>query len=1272
MLEITGDDIAALSDEDLRSLVGRLCESELRSRGLSTSAVTWGGNQNAADGGIDVRVRIEDGAPPGGFIPKASTGFQVKKTDFTPGLIPSEMRPSGQLRASINGLIDERGAYVIASSGSDASDSALTDRLSAMRSAVADKTGHADLHLDFYDRNRLATWTRSHPGLIVWVRQKVGRGISGWQPYSSWAASPDGVQDEYLLDDKARLHTGITDERGIDVTQGIDRIRDILREVRRVVRLAGLSGVGKTRLVQALFDARVGKHSLDPALVIYTDMNDNPSPQPTGMISDLSASRTRAIVVVDNCAPDLHRRITEVCRAADSLISAITVEYDVQEDEPEGTKVFRLEPSSVDLVSKLIARRFPTTTRLDVDKIAEFSGGNARVALALANTLQHHESVAGLQDEELFKRLFHQRQEHDDSLLKAAQACALLYSFQGGALSGDDAELPKIAALVGMKVQQLFARVAQLRQRDLVQRRSVWRAILPHAIANRLAKMALREIPIEIIEAQFDTERLMKSFSRRLGYLHESDEAKRVVKKWLAKDGLLANVGRLNEFGLAMFNNIAPVSPEATLAAIESELSGPNASGLTNERWKRDRIGTILHSIAYDASLFERCIAAMIPLALAEPEDDRTHPIEGALEGLFHIFLSGTHATIEQRVGVADGLLRSNEPRRRSLGLQLLEALLQADHFSATHSFEFGARVRDYGYWPNTRQERARWFATTLQLARRISSMNDETGPVIRSKIALSIRSVWFLGPEVQEQFEAIAGDIAANDYWQEGWIAVRSALSRPLDNADVTAVQRLRDFERRLRPKTLAEQVRAVVLTETRGSFDYTLMDSDNEDEPENPIEAYEKANAAAEELGKAVCGDEALFVALLPELVTGKGVRLASFGKGLAFASMDRRRIWDQLTQAVAKADEGKRNVGALVGFLVGLSTVDQQLCETLLEEALAHETLGTWFPVLQTSVTISAAGADRLKRAVTLGKAEVSAFRSLGWGRSSDAISGDDLRTIVLTLAKQENGYGIATDILSMRFHSDRDQKKEYSSELIDAGRTLLSSPVFTDCDNMHDYRLSTIAKVCLRGGEGSPAAHSLCEQIKQGFTDYSFRAYNHEELLQSIFQLQPRIALDVFFGGAPQADCPDLDVDDFDSPSDRRKNPLDGVPVGEMLQWCDEKPVERYPAVSRAVSYHTAPKDGGTEWTPLAMEMLKRAPDPLAVLETFVRRFSPTSWSGSRAAIIESRLGLLDRLDELKNASLADYVTQIRPQLVDDIARMRRWEDERDIARDERFE
>ncbi len=79
MFEITSDDIALLNDEDLRTLVGRLCESEARKGGFSASAVTWGGHQNAADGGLDVRVALPVGAAIDGFVPRPATGFQVKK-----------------------------------------------------------------------------------------------------------------------------------------------------------------------------------------------------------------------------------------------------------------------------------------------------------------------------------------------------------------------------------------------------------------------------------------------------------------------------------------------------------------------------------------------------------------------------------------------------------------------------------------------------------------------------------------------------------------------------------------------------------------------------------------------------------------------------------------------------------------------------------------------------------------------------------------------------------------------------------------------------------------------------------------------------------------------------------------------------------------------------------------------------------------------------------------------------------------------------------------
>jgi len=132
MFEITRDDIAALNDEDLRTLIGLLCEAELRRANLPVSAATWGGDQTAKDGGLDVRVTLRPGTKIKGFIPRAVTGFQVKKPDMPPSEIPKEMKPKGVVRPVIEELAAISGAYIIISSSGSTADSALNNRRGAM------------------------------------------------------------------------------------------------------------------------------------------------------------------------------------------------------------------------------------------------------------------------------------------------------------------------------------------------------------------------------------------------------------------------------------------------------------------------------------------------------------------------------------------------------------------------------------------------------------------------------------------------------------------------------------------------------------------------------------------------------------------------------------------------------------------------------------------------------------------------------------------------------------------------------------------------------------------------------------------------------------------------------------------------------------------------------------------------------------------------------------------------------------------------------------
>jgi hypothetical protein len=208
MLEITPDHIAELADDHLRTLIGLLCEAELSRHGLPVSAVTWGGNQRAADGGLDVRVALPAGTVVTDFVPRPNSGFQVMCQDMPRTAILAEMRPEMAVRPVIRELADASGAYVICSSQGSTADSALRNRRAAMAEAVADLPNAADLALDFYDRTRLASWVRQHHGLIPWVREKIGQPLRGWHSYGAWAYEPEGTAAEFLLDETRAFHLG--------------------------------------------------------------------------------------------------------------------------------------------------------------------------------------------------------------------------------------------------------------------------------------------------------------------------------------------------------------------------------------------------------------------------------------------------------------------------------------------------------------------------------------------------------------------------------------------------------------------------------------------------------------------------------------------------------------------------------------------------------------------------------------------------------------------------------------------------------------------------------------------------------------------------------------------------------------------------------------------------------------------------------------------------------------------------------------------------------
>ena len=1271
MLEITGNEISELNDTDLRSLVGLLCEAELRSQNLPTAGVTWGGHQTAKDGGLDVRVQLSDSPPQDGFIPRSVTGFQVKKSDMPASKINDEMCPKGTLREVIKELIDHCGAYIIVSGTGSTANSALINRRKAMRDALSNIDNPSNLKTDFYDRDRMSGWVRYHPSLILWVREKLGNPIQGWQPFGNWAKVPGGLEEEYLLDKEFRIHTRADrNSNGMTALDGINCLRKILQQPGSSVRLTGLSGVGKTRLVQALFDERIGEFPLNQSQAFYSDISDSPNPDPRNFAERLMVLKINAILIVDNCPPELHRHLTTSCTVPGSLVTLITVEYDVREDQPDETEVFRLEPSSISLIEKILEHRFPHISQLDSHRISAFSGGNARIAIALAKTLQRGETLTELQDEYLFQRLFHQRNDSNSTLLRSAEACSLVFSFD---CRTEELELSLLGSLAGRTVEEIFSDVAELKRRDLVQKRDFWRAVLPHALANKLAQRALENIPLGNILKVFvegGSERLLRSFSKRLSYLHQCEVAVEIAHRWLADNGLLNDISNLNELGITLVRNIAPLAPRAVLNKIEMTAYIEGEQGFTSRSNKYFvEFANLLRSLAYDPDLFTKSVNLLCRFALSENEQESHNSLRKCLESLFYIYLSETHATPNQRLNVIERLVHSFSEEKQNLGLSLLNCTLEAWHFSGYPSLDFGAHPRDYGYEPATKNDELNWFNMFINFTVNLAISETPIATKAKRLLADQFKGLLVHGGAF-DALEIGAKKLIKTGSWNEGWIAARSTLNFHGSNMTPELLKRLQKLEQTLAPTSLLEKARTYALDTHTHSRD---LDDTDPDKSEPGINSQERVELITRQLGREVARDEPTFKKLLPEILTSNGFRpySFSFGKGLGENCLDYPKMWQGFRQQLEVINDKKRDYQVLRGFLNSTSETHPQVAEDFLNDAIFDNVLGGVFPLLQISVKITARGAERLKQSLEHGIAPISFFANLGLERVSLSINDTKFSELLTILASKPDGLIIAIDILAMRLHGS---KNTCTKTIRALGQELLKQVPFNVNRTYHDnlsFNLSRIVKSCLNDEAGQVVARNLVSRLAQACEKHEIYSKDYISLWNELATNQPLAFLDGCLGN--ELINKEYLTREFADEFGCTANPLSNIADNIIINWCESNPMVRYSVAASCISaYQNGENKGILEWTQLAMTILDNAPDPVTVLNNFKNTFKPMCWSGSRSEIMSKGLGLISVLKDHKNPVITEWACKAEKIFKGEIDSERQWELEKSRSHIERFE
>lgn len=1317
LFEVSLEDVASLEPVDLWELVARLCQVTLADAGLPTVCVTHGGHLSARDGGIDVRVQLREGDLPPPKLPLrlATIGFQVKATKMGVGEIESEMLKGGKLRPSIEKLIEEGGGYIIATSDS-APDEEYNKRLKKMRDCVAGvlKSGQ-EVHVAYCDRKVLAAWVNDYPSVVPWVRLKTkGSVLNGWEPYGQWAGSKrvsDREPPPFLPDKKARFIDSCNPGRALNLIDGLERVRDVLREGGKSVRLVGLSGVGKTRFVQALFETDVGSCALDKELVVYADVGRGPSPSPTFVLDKLISEKKKTILVIDNCAPSLHRELVGRLEGGGSgeKVSLLTVEYDIREDIPYETRVFRLEGGSVELIEGIVRAQFPDISQVDVNTIARFSEGNSRIAVALASSVEQKDSLADLSDAELLDRLLLQRNDSNDEIRRVAEACSLVYSFNGEDVHG---ELERLAALAVVSPNLLYRHVVTLESRGLVQRRDVWRAILPPAISNRLAADALRFMPYASIKEQIeeaipgsgDPARLLRSFSRRLGYLNESEEARGIVNGWLLPGGMLDQVRESGEvsFYMELLANVAPVNPEEAVSFIErfmkigqvrSDIESVSDSGAlcmtgSDLNDARLRLLLLLRSLAYDPILFDRCLDIIMVFASAEKSAlGFAHRVIGSL---FLIEFSGTHAKTDQRLEWLERRLRSSDESVRSIACRCLWKALKSRAFRSEYNFDFGARKRDFG-WKPTDEEKEDWYVRFIDLSVKAVEGALPVAPGIKNILARRFRDLWEVAIKAGGVKDSLSravrsfAESGCEDGWKEGWVAIRETIffdGKEMEEADRNV---LKGLEEVACPRSPMSLLRVLLLGNHLG-----IVFSDASDSSEREGDAVELAKKFGKDLAKSE--------PLSPEamrLVTeggrhGDSTVQCALGKSMAVHAPDMKKIWDALLEGFESWSEvEERDATVLKGYLEGVFERDVMLFNRLLDEAMGRPSLVRYVPSLQSCAPLDDLGRDRLLALMNRPGVCAEHFE-YGWGRrageplSDGSYPDERVASVLLGLLRMKDGSFAAIQVLSQYVFERNSRVDRRLSEV--AYKVLEAVLLGIKDDNVElgrfdglVYPVKRVIKFFLGPSAGVDvedreirSRHIMQRLMDEVGPRLIFLVPNFDEILRAFCCVQGKVALDFMVGDddGVEAGCRRFNLRKEGLYGDG-DNPLIEISVDTLLQWCQSKGSGCWVNAANAVPVILPVKDGGTEsrwqWSPLAVSLLNGAPNPCMVAEALVKRIRPDSLVGVTSQLLMERLPLLDRLFEMLGSKCSDKMEGWRSELLDKIDDEKKREAREEAAR-----
>lgn len=766
--------------------------------------------------------------------------------------------------------------------------------------------------------------------------------------------------------------------------QQINSIKEIISKEKAVLRIVGLSGLGKSRLaIEAL---KPSENDSLSSFVRYTEDGNFPNRSLLKSIEYLVSKQIKAIIVVDDCEIDLHDKLAEIVNKPSSKLSLLTLDFEGIQGKQGITNIVELSPETQKSVVSEMIQQSPHAEAFDdsdLRRAEKFAQGYPEIARLILEAWSAGKGIGeSLTDDRLIDRLLFGRNEPDRDARKILRGLSIFSHF-GFKL---DPKRPKkykedpkeqfkfIAENVCKSTEEnVFEISSDFRRRGILEERGQYMRVRPRPLAIRLAAEWWEKTHPDIIKDvidKVDSVNLTEALCRQMEFLSDVSSAKEIVESLCAEDAPFGKAEILgSNTGSRIIRSFAVINSSAVMKALDHAFGSKSTDQLKVIKDGRRNLVYTLQELAWENETFEKATWLLLCFSAAENESWANNATGQFLQ-LFHVYLSGTKVPAFKRISILEKGLNSNDPARRKVAIRGLGSALTSDHFSRSGGIEYrGGNIARKDWQPETYKEKSDYYKTCLEILTRIALEKSSNSVFAREEFENKITSLIVHGQILDNVISSIHKIAPTIDgTWDKAIREVNQVIIWHKEKMPDSVSKKLHDLLKYLEPKNINDRVKHII----RAAPNYS---SHKRDKKGNIID---EGVIKAQKLAIELCTKDVDWDDILKIVNQGQQAYTVPFGKAISENLSNSDTLIEKSIQVLQETSKEDTNWGFLAGLL---STKTESEQDEVLQRILTNKQLKYGYIILLKIIGVTEKRLGEISELLVVGeydKADIEQLR------------------------------------------------------------------------------------------------------------------------------------------------------------------------------------------------------------------------------------------------------------------------------------------------------